>query len=154
MNWNDLSIRVWLIVALVGHIWSFAYFIPRALRFERLGKLTPEDMRSGHIESLPTFPGGAFDSFVGRCAYGHQPAPLASKLNQLVGRSAGPDPSLRRLMTGPPSALLRPRRPSPGKQALEVSSHVPLRLSLEEFAIRVPPAPRNPRDCFQGEYRL
>ena len=50
MNWNDLSIRVWLIVALLGHfaarIWSFAYFIPRALRFERLDKLTPEDMRS------------------------------------------------------------------------------------------------------------
>jgi hypothetical protein len=23
----------------------------------------------GHIESLPTFPGGAFDSFVGLCAY-------------------------------------------------------------------------------------
>jgi hypothetical protein len=52
MNWNDLSIRVWLIVALVGHftgrIWSFAYFIPRALRFERFETLTPEDMRLAH----------------------------------------------------------------------------------------------------------
>jgi hypothetical protein len=51
-NLSPVRVRVWLIVALVGHfaarIWSFAYFIPRALRFERLEKLTPEDMRSAH----------------------------------------------------------------------------------------------------------
>jgi hypothetical protein len=49
MGWNNLSFRVWLIVALVSHftarIWSFAYFIPRALRFEKLEQLTPDDMR-------------------------------------------------------------------------------------------------------------
>jgi hypothetical protein len=50
MNWSDRSVRLWVIVALVGHfsarVWSFAYFIPRALRFEKLEKLTPEDVRS------------------------------------------------------------------------------------------------------------
>jgi hypothetical protein len=50
MNWSDRSVRLWVIVALVGHfsarIWSFAYFIPRALRFEKLAEFTPEEMRS------------------------------------------------------------------------------------------------------------
>jgi hypothetical protein len=49
MNWSDRSVRLWIIVALLGHFaaraWSFAYFIPRALRFENLDKLTPEEMR-------------------------------------------------------------------------------------------------------------
>jgi hypothetical protein len=49
MNWSDRSVRLWVIVALVGHftarVWSFAYFIPRALRFEKLAEFTPEDMR-------------------------------------------------------------------------------------------------------------
>jgi hypothetical protein len=49
MGWNDPSVRVWLIVALASHftarVWSFAYFIPRALRFERLEQLTPDDRR-------------------------------------------------------------------------------------------------------------
>jgi hypothetical protein len=52
MSWNHISLRVWLIAALVGHftarVWSFAYFIPKALRFEKLDKLAPEDVRSAH----------------------------------------------------------------------------------------------------------
>jgi len=52
MSWSHISLRVWLIAALVGHftarVWSFAYFIPKALRFEKLDKLAPEDMRSAH----------------------------------------------------------------------------------------------------------
>lgn len=47
MNWSQPSVRVWVIVALVAHFaaraWSFAYFIPRALRFEKLDELTPDD---------------------------------------------------------------------------------------------------------------
>jgi hypothetical protein len=50
MNWSDRSVRLWVIVALLGHFvaraWSFAYFIPRALRFEKLADFTPEEMRS------------------------------------------------------------------------------------------------------------
>jgi hypothetical protein len=50
MCWSNASVRLWVIVALVGHFaaraWSFAYFIPRALRFEKLDELTPEELRS------------------------------------------------------------------------------------------------------------
>jgi hypothetical protein len=49
-SWSHFSLRIWLVTALVGHftvrIWSFAYFIPRALRFEKLDKLMPDDTRS------------------------------------------------------------------------------------------------------------
>ena len=52
MSWSHIALRVWLIAALIGHftvrVWSFAYFIPMAHRFEKLDKLTPEDMRSAH----------------------------------------------------------------------------------------------------------
>jgi hypothetical protein len=52
MNWSHISLRVWLIGALLGHfsvrVWSFAYFIPMAHRFEKLDTITPEDMRSAH----------------------------------------------------------------------------------------------------------
>lgn len=52
VSWSHVSLRVWLIAAVVGHftarVWSFAYFIPRAVRFEKLDKLAPEDMRSAH----------------------------------------------------------------------------------------------------------
>lgn len=41
--WNT-HVRSWILVALVAHftarVWSFAYFIPTALRFEELGELT------------------------------------------------------------------------------------------------------------------
>ena len=52
MNWSNRSVRLWIIVALLGHFvaraWSFAYFIPRALGFEKLDELTPEEMRSAN----------------------------------------------------------------------------------------------------------
>ena len=42
-SWNTCA-RSWILAALVAHfaarIWSFAYFIPRALRFEELSELT------------------------------------------------------------------------------------------------------------------
>jgi hypothetical protein len=50
MVWSDAYARSWIIVALVTHFgsraWSFAYFIPRALRFEKMGDLTEEQSRS------------------------------------------------------------------------------------------------------------
>ena len=46
MVWSAADARWWTVAALVVHFgaraWSFAYFIPRALRFEKLGKLTEE----------------------------------------------------------------------------------------------------------------
>jgi hypothetical protein len=52
MSWSHISMRVWLIGALIGHftvrVWSFAYFIPTAHRFEKLDTLTPEDIRAAH----------------------------------------------------------------------------------------------------------
>jgi hypothetical protein len=46
MVWNIVDARWWLIAALVTHFaaraWSFAYFIPKALQFEKLGDLTEE----------------------------------------------------------------------------------------------------------------
>ena len=47
LNWTHPAARPWLIVALVAHFgaraWSFAYFIPRALRFEKMGDLTEDE---------------------------------------------------------------------------------------------------------------
>ncbi len=44
LNWAFQAARPWLIVALLAHLgaraWSFAYFIPKALRFEKMGDLT------------------------------------------------------------------------------------------------------------------
>jgi hypothetical protein len=44
--WSDRGVRWWVIAALITHLaaraWSFAYFIPSALRFEKLGDLTEE----------------------------------------------------------------------------------------------------------------
>jgi hypothetical protein len=46
MVWSDGYARRWIIVALIVHFvtraWSFAYFIPKALRFEKAGDLTEE----------------------------------------------------------------------------------------------------------------
>jgi hypothetical protein len=46
MVWNASEARWWTVAALVVHFaaraWSMAYFIPRALRFEKLGDLTEE----------------------------------------------------------------------------------------------------------------
>jgi hypothetical protein len=46
MVWNIADTRWWIIAALATHFaaraWSFAYFIPRALAFEKLGELTEE----------------------------------------------------------------------------------------------------------------
>ena len=46
MVWSDSYARSWMIVALIVHFvtraWSFAYFIPKALRFEKAGDLTEE----------------------------------------------------------------------------------------------------------------
>ena len=47
--WNDSQVRWWTLAALIVHLaaraWSFAYFIPRALWFEKLGDLTQEQRR-------------------------------------------------------------------------------------------------------------
>jgi hypothetical protein len=47
--WDVAGVRWWLIGALAAHFaaraWSFAYFIPKALRFEKLGDLTEEQKR-------------------------------------------------------------------------------------------------------------
>ena len=44
--WSDWEVRWWVITALITHLaaraWSFAYFIPNAIRFEKLGDLTEE----------------------------------------------------------------------------------------------------------------
>lgn len=44
--WSDNGVRCWVIAALIIHLaartWSFAYFIPNALRFEKLGDLDEE----------------------------------------------------------------------------------------------------------------
>jgi hypothetical protein len=49
MVWSVTVARWWTIAALAIHLaaraWSFAYFIPRALRFEKLGKLTEDQRR-------------------------------------------------------------------------------------------------------------
>lgn len=46
--WNTHA-RSWILVALAAHfaarVWSFAYFIPRALRFEELGELTESQVQ-------------------------------------------------------------------------------------------------------------
>ncbi len=46
MAWGQPSARPWVVLALAAHFvargWSFAYFIPRALRFERMGDLSEE----------------------------------------------------------------------------------------------------------------
>ena len=43
ISWNTHA-RSWIVAALVAHltsrVWSFAYFIPQALRFEQLSELT------------------------------------------------------------------------------------------------------------------
>lgn len=48
--WSDAYARFWIIVALIAHFasraWSFAYFIPRALRFEKVVDFTEEQSRS------------------------------------------------------------------------------------------------------------
>src|SRR5580692_2789380 len=44
LTWGDVAARTWIVVALVAHfvarVWSFAYFIPRAMRFEEMGDLS------------------------------------------------------------------------------------------------------------------
>ena len=49
MVWSESDARWWTIAAVAIHLaaraWSFAYFIPRALRFEKLGELTEEQRR-------------------------------------------------------------------------------------------------------------
>ena len=46
LAWSDETVRAWLLVAAVSHIlmrvWSAAYFIPRALAFERTKDWTPD----------------------------------------------------------------------------------------------------------------
>src|SRR5580658_9738093 len=50
MVWRDAYAREWIIVALAAHVFtravSFAYFIPRALRFEKAGDLTDAQRRA------------------------------------------------------------------------------------------------------------
>jgi len=47
--WSEAAARPWVIAALTAHFaarsWSFAYFIPRALRFEKMGDLSEEQVR-------------------------------------------------------------------------------------------------------------
>lgn len=49
MVWSVAAARCWTLAALAIHLaaraWSFAYFIPRALRFEKLAELTDERRR-------------------------------------------------------------------------------------------------------------
>jgi hypothetical protein len=46
--WGNSYVRSWIIVALAAHfvsrIWSFAYFIPKAVRFENLSLLTDSEL--------------------------------------------------------------------------------------------------------------
>lgn len=50
--WNDDHARRWTLAALAAHlaarVWSFAYFIPHALRFEQLNDLSKEQARLAH----------------------------------------------------------------------------------------------------------
>jgi hypothetical protein len=45
ITWADSNIRAWLLIALACHLamrlWSFLYFIPAALRFEKLNDFDP-----------------------------------------------------------------------------------------------------------------
>jgi hypothetical protein len=47
--WGSASARPWMVAAVAAHFtaraWSFAYFIPRALRFEKMGDLSEEQVR-------------------------------------------------------------------------------------------------------------
>jgi hypothetical protein len=49
MVWSNAYSRAWIIVALIAHFgvraWSFLYFIPKALWFEKAGNLTKEQSR-------------------------------------------------------------------------------------------------------------
>jgi hypothetical protein len=49
MVWSDTYTRWWIVVALLVHFmaraWSFTYFIPNALRFEKLDNLTEDQTR-------------------------------------------------------------------------------------------------------------
>jgi hypothetical protein len=49
LTWSNPAVRSWTVLALVAHLgaraWSFAYFIPRALRFEKMGDLTEVQQR-------------------------------------------------------------------------------------------------------------
>ena len=46
--WGEASARPWMVSALISHfaarIWSFAYFIPRALLFEKMGDLSEDQV--------------------------------------------------------------------------------------------------------------
>jgi hypothetical protein len=46
---SGAPVRPWIVLSLLAHFsartWSFAYFIPKALQFERLGELTLEQYR-------------------------------------------------------------------------------------------------------------
>jgi hypothetical protein len=46
--WSNTRARSWIVVALVAHFvsraWSFAYFIPMALRFEKLSELNDAEI--------------------------------------------------------------------------------------------------------------
>jgi hypothetical protein len=47
--WSEAAARPWMVAALSAHFvaraWSFAYFIPGALRFEKMGDLSEEQVR-------------------------------------------------------------------------------------------------------------
>jgi hypothetical protein len=47
-GWGDAAARPWFVAALSAHLvaraWSFAYFIPWALRFEKMGDLSEEQV--------------------------------------------------------------------------------------------------------------
>jgi hypothetical protein len=48
MAWGEASARPWLVSALIAHfvarVWSFTYFIPWALRFEKMGDLSADQV--------------------------------------------------------------------------------------------------------------
>ena len=48
VTWGEPAARPWVVAALCAHfgsrVWSFAYFIPRAMRFEKMGELSQEQL--------------------------------------------------------------------------------------------------------------
>src|ERR1700722_12548745 len=79
--WSGVAARPWIVAALAAHFvaraWSFAYFIHRALRFEKMGDLSEEQVRLAQrwtrlsrcrpvLELVSIFSLGAAVLFLGR----------------------------------------------------------------------------------------
>jgi hypothetical protein len=79
--WSAAAARPWVVAALSAHFaaraWSFAYFIPRALRFEKMADLSEDQVRLARrwtrlsrcrpiLELVSIFSLGAVVVFLGR----------------------------------------------------------------------------------------